>query len=103
MRKLIIIWDGQHGACYPDGRVRSETPNLIAKLKADGVLYVGQSLIINELRLAIRRGELDAADIELVVGGAPIEVFKSGNLQRWPKADGFSFGNEQLIELIQRK
>ena len=95
-----IIWDGRHGLVFPEGRVREEAPTLVEVLNSVGVVYIGQHTLFNELRLAVKRGEVDGP-VQLQLGnGCPIPIDRNGTLKYWPSADGFDLVDAQLNELI---
>lgn len=99
---MKIIWDGQYGLTFPEGRLRAEMPQLIAQLKETGELRIGQQTIFNELRLAIKRRELNAVDCELIMpdDSQRIGFHPDGNPIWWPTHDGFDLWDVQLHEFI---
>lgn len=93
-----IIWDEEHSNPVNDAHVRAEGQRLVNLLKSQDEVYIGQAAVLNELRLAVQRGDLHWAEVELVVNKAPIKISKHGALARWPNE--LCTLDEQLHELL---
>jgi len=93
-----LIWDSQNGLSFPEGRIESETKKIVTQLKSGESVTIGCALIFNQIRIAIKDGELPAMPI--VVDGKLVEINKYGRLQVWPR--GFcDLLDKQLVNLIK--
>lgn len=98
---LHIVWDGQNGMTVPEGRIKEAMPGLINKLHTEGHIRIGQMSILNALRIAVKCGEIDHKNVDLVVGGESIRIFVDGRVENWPDVDGFCVIDEQLALLLE--
>lgn len=92
-----LTWDGLNGECYPQDRVVAEAARIIADLKQGKSVGIGQTELVNEIRLAVRRGDLPPMPI--YVNNKTLNINRYGRIDCWPK--GFADLIEvQLYQLL---
>lgn len=106
MSQITINYDPTNGFAAPDGIVKKEVHKFL--LRTEKVvdhyrLNVGSSLFINYIRLAIKAGRVDPANIkfQLTKNSEFTTIDHSGNFEKPPR--GFALQYEQCLAELESK
>jgi hypothetical protein len=84
---LTIIYDAEKGEAIPDGLTKKYVDRFVLQAKdlpANLVTTVSSSLVVDEFRLRVVRGEIHPKAIKFVFEGKDIWVEDDGRLASWP-------------------
>ena len=106
--KLRLYWDPEYGGAYPEGKVPEKVKLIIDRYRkhwsqgdnaVDVAIAIGQDTLLNEYRLAVKRGLLKPEEVCVVVDGVELTINKQGRLSDWPLSL-CRLMDDQLMELI---
>lgn len=83
---LVIVYDPYNGVAVPDAKVANAVENMLNY--PDSVFYVGNSIILDEIRLRIVRGQIPHTHVKFVYQHKDIFLNQYGNPigdDGWPK------------------
>lgn len=98
---LAIVYDPFNGSVVPDAKVAHMVDNLFDYNQS--VFYVGSSLILDEIRLRIARGQIRHTDVKFMFNHKDIFLNQYGNPigeEGWPK-DMFYYSDDVTSRILQ--
>lgn len=103
---LKITYDPNNGVAVPDGKTAEWTDAIIAKWIEDGKpetdITIGSSMIVDQFRVRVVRGVLDASELVFLFEHWGIYVYGSGRCTDWPR--GFCDYTDALLwEILDAK
>ena len=99
---LTITYDPNFTGCVPDGRVKEVAGNIISYKDQKKEITVSNELVVDELRLRIKRGEILGTEIAFRFKGEDIPIDEEGYFIEVPPKGFCDTGLGILEEILFR-
>lgn len=103
---IILEIDPTYGICFPEARVSDEVAGMLREAEAaeyttNTVTFsLGQQELLNEFRIMVKTGQIDAEQIRVHYGNEIVLVHPDGHLSNWPRGMVGDVVDKQLDVLI---
>lgn len=98
MERMDVIIDVENGLAVPEAKIVSTVDSIVAAFK-EGMpcTSIGSHDIVDEIRLRVKRREIDAT---FIYNEVRIPVLPDGRLPVWPAGFPGDYHDKQLCELL---